>query len=207
MIIKICGLRRKKDIMECYNLGVDFLGFNFYQGSKRYIKPEELEKIIKNVSLNKVKKIGVFVNASIEEITKIVEQCGLDGIQLHGNETLKFCKELRDIFPDKIIIKAFRINKKIPKNIEKYPVDYFLFDSQNTKNFGGSGKTFDWNILKKLENKHIKYFIAGGINPENVKKLFYIVKPFGIDSASGIEKKPGIKDIKKIRALLKAVKK
>ena len=207
MIIKICGLRRKKDIMECYNLGVDFLGFNFYQGSKRYIKPEELEKIIKNVSLNKVKKIGVFVNASIEEITKIVEQCGLYGIQLHGNETLKFCKELRDIFPDKIIIKAFRINKKIPKNIEKYPVDYFLFDSQNTKNFGGSGKTFDWNILKKLENKHIKYFIAGGINPENVKKLFYIVKPFGIDSASGIEKKPGIKDIKKIRALLKAVKK
>lgn len=206
MIIKICGLKRKKDIIDCCKSGVNFLGFNFYSKSKRYITPEEFKKITNNVFLNNVKKIGIFVNTPIEQIKKIVDECGLDGIQLHGNESLQFCAEIRNILPDKIIIKAFRINKRLPKNIEKYPVDYFLFDSQNTKNFGGSGKTFDWNILKKLKDKNIKFFVAGGITPKNIKNIFEIIRPFGIDTASGVEKKPGLKDIKKIKTLLKAIK-
>ncbi|MCL5674607.1 MAG: phosphoribosylanthranilate isomerase [Candidatus Omnitrophica bacterium] len=205
MIIKICGLKRKKDITDCCKLGVGFLGFNFYQKSKRYVKPENLKKVICSIP-EKTKKIGVFVNSSTEEIRDVVEKRQLDGIQLHGNETLEFCIKIRKIFPDKIIIKAFRINKRLPGNIDKYPVDYFLFDSADDRNFGGTGKTFDWSVLKKLEDKNIKFFVSGGINSKNVKKLFFVVKPSGIDVASGVEKKPGIKDIKKIKSLLKAIK-
>lgn len=205
MLVKICGFTRKKDIADCRKLGIDFFGFNFYRRSKRYLAPRTAEKIL-NVSGIETKKIGVFVNPGIKEIGNKIKRYNLSGIQLSGDETPGFCRTVRKNFPDKLLIKAFRIKERPPSNLQKYSVDYFIFDASYKKEFGGTGRTFNWTLLKRLKNKKIKFFIAGGISPANIKELLNVIRPAGIDIASGVETKPGIKNTAEVKKLLKAVK-
>lgn len=205
MKVKICGITRVQDAQACDLLGVDYIGFNFWQHSKRYIKVKDAKPII--ASLKKAKPIGVFVEKDLEYIKKIVEQCEIAGIQLHGNQSSSFCNKTKKLFPRCMIIQAFRIKDCLPENLKDFAADYFLFDTFSDIEMGGTGTTFNWNILEYLKPFSDRVFIAGGINSENVVKLLSIIKPFAIDVASGVEISPGIKDIEKIKLLLLKVRK
>lgn len=201
MKIKICGLTNPENANEIVALQPDFIGCIFTSISKRKIDIEQAKKI------NHPKKIGVFVNQSISEITSTLKQIKLFAIQLHGNETITFCNEIKQHFPNIKIIKAFSIaTQKDTIEIQNYTkeVDYFLFDTKG-ENYGGNGISFDWEILNQIEiNK--PYFLSGGIELEklkNIKKLKQ--KPFAIDANSKLEDVVGIKNIVKTQKLIQYV--
>ncbi|MGB9641809.1 MAG: phosphoribosylanthranilate isomerase [Candidatus Ratteibacteria bacterium] len=200
MKVKICGITQKKDAEQCDALGVDYLGFNFYRLSKRYILPEKARDIIS--ILKRAKPIGIFVEQDLDYIKMIVDICHLYGIQIHGTERPEFCYRVRKLFPDQIIIQVFRIKETVPANLRDFDTDYYLFDSFDSASPGGTGKPFNWTVLQKLQPVAQKSFIAGGINPENVGRLIARINAYGIDIASGVEKAPGIKDIEKVKQLL-----
>ncbi|HOJ31184.1 MAG TPA: phosphoribosylanthranilate isomerase [bacterium] len=200
MKVKICGITQRKDAEQCDALEVDYLGFNFYRLSKRYILPEKARDIIP--FLKRAKPVGVFVEQDLDYIKGIVDMCNLYGIQIHGSENSEFCYRIKKLFPDRMVIQVFRIKETIPSNLNDFDADYYLFDSFDDSSPGGTGKTFDWTVLQKMESIAQRSFIAGGINPENVKALISCVDVYGIDVASGVEKVPGIKDMEKVRQLL-----
>lgn len=194
--LKICGMKFSKNILEISQLKPDFLGFIFYNKSPRNFEGEipDLPK--------EIKKVGVFVNASSEEILQKVKQHNLDFIQLHGNESPEFCSEIQTEIP---VIKAFSIDEDFDfgtLNDYQNSCDYFLFDTKG-KNHGGNGITFDWSLLDnyKLDKK---YFLSGGISSENAPKLLEFLKTksaencFAIDINSQFEKQPGLKNTAKI---------
>lgn len=199
--LKVCGLTKLDQIEELISLDVNFLGLIFYKKSPRYVLNYLTLDQIK--SINHEGKIGVFVNGSLEQIIEISEKAKLNYIQLHGDESDEFISELRIKLDRKIgIIKVFRIGNDI-ENLKfkiqnlKSNVDYFLFDT-DSKAFGGTGKTFDWQILNDLEiNK--PYFLSGGISEENIENIKLLKqKPFALDINSKFEIEPGNKNIDKI---------
>lgn len=206
--VKICGFKRKKDIVDAINLGIKWIGLNFYEKSPRFIEEKEAEILVKNLSSD-VKKIGVFVNPEEKKLFEIVKKIRLDGIQLHGNEPPSLLERFKKIFPEKILIKAIRVktSEEIIKKIKHYKIsDYFLLDRYEKDIFGGTGKMIDEKKIEKEKLPWNKIFLAGGISPENVKEIIKKYKPFGIDVASGVEIAPGIKDIEKIKKLIEEVK-
>ncbi len=205
MKVKICGITRVQDAQACDMLGVDYIGFNFWKPSKRYIKPDDARTIIG--LLKKTKPVAVFVEKDQEYIKKIVGQTIFAGIQLHTDSSPFFCNRIKKLFPDHIIIQAFRIRDCLPDHLDDFNADYFLFDALSGLDMGGTGTSFDWNILNRVKSFSDRVFIAGGINPENIEHLLSIIQPFGVDVASGVEISPGIKDIEKIRLLMAKIKK
>ena len=209
--VKVCGLTKLNQIKELINLKVDFLGFIFYEKSPRYVLNYlSLEQISE---INHQAKVGVFVNEDLEKIIEISGQADLNFIQLHGDETEEFISELRQKLNPKIgIIKVIRVGSqksKVRSEIEKVfdsaktdklkqsTINYLLFDT-DSKAFGGTGKTFDWNILNDI-NIPIPYFLSGGISLKNVEDLKNInQKPIALDINSKFEIEPGNKDINKI---------
>lgn len=199
--LKVCGLAKPDQIEELISLDVDFLGFIFYEKSPRYVLSSLTLEEIK--AIKHVGKVGVFVNESIEQIIEISEKANLNLIQLHGDESDDFITELRHKLNAKIgIIKVFRIGKELENLIFKIQnlkseVDYFLFDT-DSKSFGGTGKSFDWQILNNIEiNK--PYFLSGGISDENFEDIKFLKQqPFSLDINSKFELEPGNKDVKKI---------
>ena len=200
--LKVCGLTKLNQIEELISLNIDFIGFIFYEKSPRYVLNSLTLEEIK--SINHKGKIGVFVNESLEQIIEISEKAKLNYIQLHGDESDEFISELRITLDRKIgIIKAFRIGRDIEnlkfeiQNLESN-VDYFLFDT-DSKAFGGTGKTFDWQILNDLEITK-PYFLSGGVSEENIGNLLLLKqKPFALDINSKFEIEPGNKNIDKIK--------
>ncbi|MCX5635949.1 MAG: phosphoribosylanthranilate isomerase [Planctomycetota bacterium] len=193
--VKICGITNYEDAQAAVEMGADLLGFNFYPKSPRYIKPKDAVKII-----NKLPAIadiaGVFVNSSFEEIKITINNCQLNWIQLHGDESPEFCKEFLSV--DVKTMKAIRVKKQDDiKGAEKYFTDAILLDAFDPKKYGGTGLTFDWNIVGHIGKR---IFLAGGINPENVVKAVQF-GVYGIDVCSGIESEPGKKDHKKMKKL------
>lgn len=199
MIIKVCGLKDIENIISISQLDIDMVGYNFYPTSPRYV-----EKALPSLA-HTIKKVGVFVNADIATIAEKVKKYQLDYVQLHGDETLEFTKMIRTISP---IIKVFRIDDTFDfKSIHDYPFcDYFLFDTA-TKNFGGSGKKFDWSVLKKL-NISTPFLLSGGIGPNDVDALSVFTHPSfkGIDINSKFECSPGIKDIQVISKFVEKIR-
>lgn len=200
--LKVCGLTKLDQIKELISLKVDFLGFIFYGKSPRFV--------LNSLTLNQISeiehqgKVGVFVNEKVEKIVEISEKAKLNYIQLHGDESDDFISELRKNLNPKIrIIKVFRIGTT-PKNLKskiqnlKSEVDYFLFDT-DSKSFGGTGTTFDWQLLNDLEITK-PYFLSGGISEENIDQLSTIrQQPFSLDINSKFEIEPGNKDLEKIK--------
>lgn len=200
--VKICGITNYEDAVNAAILGADFIGFNFYKSSPRYIDEAEAKKILEKIPRS-VKRVGVFVNEKADAVKKTVKDLNLDLIQLHGDETPDYCKQLKKE-AKKGIIKSFRVKGKIDmKKIKDYDADYYLFDSYKEGLFGGTGKAFDHSLLKNIKKP---FFLSGGINAENVREAVKTAKPFAVDVASGVEQNPRKKDIAKMRNFIEAAK-
>ena len=207
MKLKVCGLTKMDQIQELISMNVDFLGFIFYEKSPRFVLNHlSLEEISE---INHQGKVGVFVNETIEKIAEISEKAKLNFIQLHGDEDEEFILSLSQrLSKDVKIIKVFRVGTQNLKletwNLEQ--IDYFLFDT-DSKAFGGTGKTFDWQILNEIEIP-IPYFLSGGISLENIHQLSTInQQPLALDINSKFETEPGIKNLEKIKNFTQIVKK
>lgn len=200
--IKVCGITNLEDAKVSIEAGCNGLGFVFYKKSPRYINPKKTKKILQKISPS-VKKIGVFVNEREVKIRNITKELKLDMLQFHGDESPNFCKR----FKGYKVIKAFRIKDKSSlKSLKEYDVWGFLFDSYQKGIFGGTGKRFNWKIVKNLEVGKKNIFISGGLNTRNVKKVIQILHPDWVDVSSFVETKPGKKDIKKVKKFIKTVK-
>ena len=204
--LKVCGLTKINQIQELISLNTDFLGFIFYEKSPRFVLNHlSLEEISE---INHQGKVGVFVNESIEKIVKITEKTNLNFIQLHGDEDENFISKLRKNLDEKIkIIKVFRVGETFNFQFSVFNslVDYFLFDT-DSKAFGGTGQTFDWQILNEIEIP-IPYFLSGGISLENIHQLSTINhQPLALDINSKFETEPGIKDLEKIKTFKSLLK-
>lgn len=210
--VKVCGLTQLSQIQELIKLKVDFLGFIFYEKSPRFVLNHlSLEEISQ---INHCEKVGVFVNETIENIVEISTKAKLNFVQLHGDETSDFISELRQKLPFEIeIIKVIRIGNQSVEElgilINAYrllPIAYYLFDT-DSKAFGGTGKTFDWQVLNEL-NLEKSYFLSGGVSLENISEIEKInPKPFALDVNSKFEISAGVKDLEKVKNLMLKVKK
>ena len=192
MIIKVCGLKYAENLMEVSKLKIDMVGYNFYPSSARYV-----ENLLPEIDKN-IKRCGVFVNAATSFIQEKVEQYQLDFIQLHGDESLDFCKEIASTI--KPVIKVFRVDQDFDySQIADYSFcKYLLFDTA-TKDYGGSGHKFDWSDLLMQDIKN-PFLLAGGISLEDAENLKSLNHPslVGVDINSKFESSPGLKDVKKI---------
>lgn len=208
--IKVCGMTKIAQVRALSGLGVDFIGFIFYKKSPRYVLEYLTKEEIKNIK-GSFKKTGVFVNESADEILKTVEDCGLDFVQLHGNETPDFCKQIASEVP---VIKAFSVDTQTNISSLVQPFEpfasYFLFDS-STKNYGGSGKKFDWKLLKnQVINR--PFFLSGGIGADDADSIISLVKQnsiknlFALDINSKFETEAGVKNVPAIQNFLQQLK-
>ena len=209
--LKVCGLTKMDQIQELISLNTNFLGFIFYEKSPRFVLNHlSLEEISE---INHQGKVGVFVNETVEKISEISEKAKLNFIQLHGDEDEEFVKKLRLSLSKNIkIIKVIRIGNQsfdeLQKTINQQPstVNYLLFDT-DSKTFGGTGKTFDWQILNEIEIP-IPYFLSGGISLENIHQRSTINhQPLALDINSKFETEPGSKNLEKIKNFTQIVKK
>lgn len=198
--IKICGITNREDAIKAADLGADALGFIFFRGSRRYIDPAEAYKIIKKLPPF-ITTVGVFVNQSLDEISSVKQKTGIDAVQLHGDESPEFCM----MIPYKLI-KAVRVRTKIDRDeVELYPVQAILFDTHSEDSYGGTGRSFNWDILRNLDIPK-KVILSGGLTPENVCQALEVVKPYGVDVSSGVEDSPGKKNHTKLRKFIEAVR-
>lgn len=199
MKVKICGITTTDMAKTVAQAGADFVGFVFAP-SKRQITAEAASKITAQLP-NDIKKIGVFVNETKENICQIAETVGLDYIQLHGDEPASFADSLP--YP---VIKAFSIDDVTDDILQTYPCDYLLIDSPPSTYRGGSGTTFNWETLKKHHIPMEKLILAGGLSIDNVRDAKTNVNPAGVDVSSGVET-TGVKDPEKIRQFISLAKK
>lgn len=201
--VKICGIKTLQDVEIVNRQKSDFTGFVFYPLSKRYVSLITARSL--KAKLNKkIKSIGVFVNAPPEEIAAAAELGIINMVQLHGDETNAYIAELRKIctLP---VIKAVRVREEADiKKAAFYNCEYFLFDTYSTASYGGTGRQFDTQLLKGVKiNK--PYFLAGGLNAENVRSALKGLKPYAVDVSGGVES-GGSKDEIKIKNFIKQVK-
>ena len=197
--VKICGITNYEDAAAAIAMGADMLGFNFYPKSPRYITPASALEVINRLPAF-IDIAGVFVNESIEHIHERVALCQLDWVQLHGDEDPEFCKEF--LSHSVKTMKALRV--KDQSDIEKaddYYTDAILLDAFDPEKYGGTGLTFDWNIIGHMGKR---VFLAGGINPDNAAKAVEL-GVYGIDVCSGIEAEPGRKDHQKMQKLFENI--
>ena len=202
--VKICGITELRDGLKAYELGADFLGFIFFEQSPRKMDPSHTRVIIEDLPKD-VLKVGLFLDQDIKEVAEIAKKCHLDMLQLHGNESDEYCRELKKDFK---ITKTFRIeNEKSLAKVNNYKdVDFYLFDTFVKGLPGGTGKTFEWDLLRGKEFDK-PFFLAGGLNPINVGEAVLRVKPYAVDVASGVEKAPGKKDYKRLKEFIDNAKK
>lgn len=191
MKAKICGITNVEDAKICAELGADAVGFIFYKKSNRYVSPKVVNEIINQLPPFLL-KVGVFVNEDINVVNSIAKEVGLNIIQLHGDESPEYLKDVN--LP---VIKAFRVNVEFDfSTLENYENCFFLFDSFQKDEYGGTGLKFDWN---KIPNKiRKKIILAGGIAEENIENIYRDIKPYAIDVSSSVEVSPGKKDHKEL---------
>ena len=195
--IKLCGLSSPDDIETANTLSPDYIGFVFFEKSRRYVSPSKARELKKLLNSD-IKAVGVFVNESVKAVAELLGEGVIDIAQLHGDEDESYIGELRKL-TDKPIIKAFRI--KSAEDIllcEESSADYVLLDSG-----AGTGTVFDWSIVKSIKRP---YFLAGGLNINNVSEAVRSLAPFAVDVSSGIET-DGRKDKSKMTAFVNAVRK
>ena len=211
MRVKVCGMRDEKNIKEIAELALDYLGLIFYEKSSRFVGKNntQLSDLVKKIDK---KRVGVFVEATTDFILENVEAYQLDLVQLHGGESVGFCKYLREIFLENgksvEIIKVFSIEKDIDfKDLEAFVpyINYFLFDTKG-KNLGGNGVAFDWTVLQKYPLK-IPFFLSGGIDLQHIAALPTLknLPLYALDINSCFEISAGLKNKDKIQDFLSAL--
>lgn len=202
--VKICGITNLEDALMSIDAGADMLGFNFYRASPRYVAPQSATAILKLLPAE-IGKVGVFVNSSLAELESISSDVSLDFIQLHGDESPDFLSRLANS-TDAKVIKAIRVSPDFrPSMAVEFQADLFLLDT-DSRTFGGSGETFDWDAAIRFKELIPEFFLAGGLTPENVEDAIRRVMPFAVDVCSGVESVRGRKDPSKVAAFIRNVK-
>jgi phosphoribosylanthranilate isomerase len=192
--IKICGITNVDDALAAVRNGADALGFVFAE-SPRKVAPEEAKKIISEIPPF-VTTVGVFVDEPAGRVWEIALMCRLDAFQFHGDESPEYCRGF-----DRSVIKGFRVkDQSIVEEVARYDVDGYLLDSSEG---GGTGRRFDWNLVKGIQNRII---LAGGLTPENVAEAIRRVRPYAVDVSSGVEQYPGKKAHDKIEEFVERVR-
>ena len=205
MIFKICGLKNRESLICCEENKVDFFGMIFYEKSPRNINLKQAEALTNFSKELKIKPVGVFVDHNIKDLKIIISSLNLKYIQLHGEENQSYIDEVKKQFNIQIIKKVSIKTADDFKKISKYKnIDYLLFDYKPNKNElpGGNSKSFDWKLIKG-QKIDLPWFISGGINQDNIKKIQNLLNPHGIDLSSGVEESKGIKSNTKINNLFK----
>lgn len=198
--VKICGITNLNDAQAAIDAGADALGFNFYDGSSRYIAPAAAGGIVRELS-GAILKVGVFVNASIDRVIDTASVASLEAVQLHGDETTAYVDVLRSRSSLKII-KAFRVsNGFIPEDTLGYNAG-ILLDGFTADARGGTGQAFDWEIATLVRSVVGRLWLAGGLSPENVRAAILEVSPYAVDACSSLESGPGIKDHERVRKFI-----
>lgn len=201
--VKICGIKNLQDVQAVNKHKPDFAGFVFYPLSKRYVSLIVARRL--KAALNRhIKTVGVFVNAPVEEIAAAAEMGIIDLVQLHGDEGNAYIAELKKICKLPIIKAVHVQDENDIKRADYYNCDYLLFDTYSQSAYGGTGRQFNTQLLKGVKI-HKPYFIAGGLNAENVRHAIKGLKPFAADVSGGVETDGG-KDAAKIKAFIKQVK-
>lgn len=206
--IKICGITCTQDATWAANLGADFIGLNFYKDSPRKVSPQNALEILKEIPPF-VSSVGVFVNEDSKNMAKVIKKLNLTLVQLHGEETVEYCQQLKEAIPGIKIIKAFRVkDETILEVMRPYlgVADYFLLDAYVEDVAGGTGATFNWDLAVKAKELGKPVFLAGGLTPDNVQEAMDKVKPFAADVASGIERSPKRKDYDKMKDFIAKAK-
>lgn len=225
--VKICGITNKEDAFWASSLGADFIGLNFVKESLRKVSLSNAKDIINSLPPY-TSCVGVFFNEDITQLVKICKKLNINYVQLHGEETTEFCSQLKLELPQLKIIKTVRIKPEedisqqekdnyvleLSQKIENFLsyVDYILFDTYIGDQLGGTGKVFSWPVVKQIKeifsNKSIqlKFFIAGGLTPENIEEAIEFLEPWGVDVASGVERLPRRKDFEKMKSFIRKAK-
>jgi phosphoribosylanthranilate isomerase len=207
---KIGGITSEKDAFYTTTCGADFIGFNFWPDSLRYIAIKTAQKIIAGLPPGVITPVGVFVNAEMNEIIDVTKKCNLKHVQLHGSETPEFVDRFKQSYPDIIVIKAFKIKGEgTLRYISQFKdiADYFLFDAFVPGEEGGTGATFNWDIAIEAKKYDKPVFLAGGLTPENVIEAIEKVQPYAVDVATGVERLPKRKDFDKLKQFIVNVRK
>src|SRR5664280_2559717 len=199
--VKICGITNKEDALRAADCGAAALGFIFYPASPRYIKPADARKIV-SVLPDELVKVGVFVNEKATEIKRVMKYCGLDMIQLHGDESPAYCRE----FPASQVIKAVQLKNDDDFNqASGYDVAAILVDSRHAGLYGGTGKKANWELACRIKNKK-PLILSGGLNEGNIAEAIKTVTPNALDINSGVEFKPGKKDHAKMARIFDIIR-
>ncbi len=201
--VKICGITSAADARAAIDAGANLLGFNFYSKSPRRIAEDEAAKIRAGLP-KRVKAVGIFVNRLPADVIALRSSLNLDAVQLHGDEPPETVAEIASFVP---VIKAFRVEPEFPlTTLDRYSRAFaFLFDAAHTDQYGGTGRTTDWDVARRASPSH-RIILAGGLKVENVAAAVRIVCPYGIDVASGVETSPGKKDHGLLREFIQEVR-
>ncbi len=202
-LIKICGITNLEDAVAAVAAGADALGFNFYKPSPRYITPERARGIIEQLP-DAILKVGVFVNEESPKVVQdIANEAGVTALQLHGDESYEYCRELAGNY----VIKCFAVSNDFDTQvIEHYQVHAIMLDTKHNKLRGGTGRVFDWSVAQQVSKIVPRLYLAGGLSPENVAEAVETVRPYAVDACSSLEDQPGTKNGERMRAFVTAVK-
>jgi phosphoribosylanthranilate isomerase len=198
--VKICGMTNERDALKAVEFGAWAVGFIFYKESPRYISPTKARKIISELPPF-ITPVGVFVNHKEGAVRDIMTFCGIQTLQLHGDESPSFCERFRRYK----VIKALRLQGPVSLGeLKRYPVAAFLFDTYQKDAYGGSGKTFDWQWVPSRKDLGKPVILSGGLNAGNVRQALDAVHPFAVDVCSGVESQPGVKDEQRLKEFLES---
>jgi phosphoribosylanthranilate isomerase len=202
-LVKICGITNLEDALSAAAAGADALGFNFYSLSPRYITPQNARAIIDRLP-DSVLTVGVFVNEELESVREIANQAGLKALQLHGDESPEYSRELA---AESFVIKALAVSGGFDTQLaQAYEVQAIMLDTRDNNLRGGTGRVFDWSVAQKLRPLIPKLYLAGGLSPENVAEAVTLVRPYAVDACSSLELKPGIKSHPRVSEFIDAVR-
>jgi len=198
--IKICGITSVEDALAAVAAGADALGFNFYKPSPRYVSPQTAREIVAKLPLS-VLTVGVFVNEeSPKTVRSIANEAGVTALQLHGDESPNYCRELTN---DRYVIKTFAVVNDLDLEIlQDYDVEAVMLDTKHNALRGGTGRVFDWSIAREVKEAVPKLFLAGGLSPENIGEAIETVRPYAVDACSALEDEPGRKNHERMRAFV-----
>ncbi|NVN90745.1 MAG: phosphoribosylanthranilate isomerase [Desulfuromonadales bacterium] len=198
--VKICGITNHDDAQLAVSSGADALGFVFYDPSPRSVSPEQARDIIRQLPPF-IQTVGLFVNEALTAVNDIADACGLDIIQLHGEESPDYCAGVK-----RRVLKALRVRDETSlEPMAGYPDAMFLLDAWSPNARGGTGQTFNWDIAAQVAESH-RIVLAGGLTTANIAAAISQVRPYAVDVSSGVESRPGIKDADKIREFIRTAK-
>lgn len=216
MWIKICGLRDKETALAVAQLGADAVGLNFYAKSPRVVSREVAQAIAAALP-DHVESVGLFVNHSLDDVLMTAATCGLDTVQLHGDESPELLRQLQEANPTLKLLRAFRVGSEGCQEVAEYLAECrrlgvclsgCLIDAKVEGSYGGTGHTAPWDLLADQYDaaRWPRLILAGGLDLSNVATAIARTLPFGVDVASGVESQPGLKDLSLVRRFIEAAR-